>query len=195
MNVDDKFNQGQIVRKEKKERNRQRREKVRELDSADTEELKRRLGKREFNRQVGIIEDFYSTRAVAHASFFVASVFGLFTILTLMEVLLEKLNSNGSEANFTIISLSLVYWGAFGFGLYSFMNFGHYSNLAKTAIWKTAREADALIKQSDIHKRVFGKQRNFSSLKSWLAEHNNILFLGAYCIGSLLVFVTFVLCH
>lgn len=57
--------------------------------------------------------DFYSDRAVAHASFLVACVFGLFTILSLL---------GGKELHLKFV-YSIAYWMLWLGGFYSLLNF------------------------------------------------------------------------
>jgi len=63
--------------------------------------------------------DFHSDRAVAHASFFVASIFGLFAVLSIAE---------NSPENRTLWTLP--YWALFLIGFYSFANFSLYAVFA-----------------------------------------------------------------
>lgn len=57
--------------------------------------------------------DFYSDRAVAHASFVVACVFGLFTVLSLLR---------GVDL-FLKVAYSFIYWVLWSAGIYSLLNF------------------------------------------------------------------------
>ena len=65
--------------------------------------------------------DFYSDRAVAHASFLVACIFGLVSLLSLLK-----------GANLTLkIGYSIPYLILLGGGYYSLLNFGHFANEAE----------------------------------------------------------------
>lgn len=77
------------------------------------------MGKENHLGQLSALLDFYSDRAVAHASFLVATVFGLFAILQLV--------SKGFS-DFVFI----MYWSVFMAGLYCLLNFGYYAGLAET---------------------------------------------------------------
>ena len=112
----------------------------------EAEILKAELGKREFNRQVEIVQNFYSTRAVAHASFFVASIFGMFTILALMVSIFQKLSNDWFWT--AMVLLSLTYWGIFLVGFHSFLKFSQYSTYAQHAARLTSGKADDFILQS-----------------------------------------------
>jgi len=61
--------------------------------------------------------DFHSDRAVAHASFLVACVFGLFTVLSLIK---------GNALALDIV-YSVAYWVLWSGGLYSLVNFGKFA--------------------------------------------------------------------
>jgi len=76
-------------------------------------------------RSLSVVQDFYSKRAVAHASFFVASVFGLFTVLRLI----YEMNPYPASQ----FTLSVVYIGVWIFGGYSFLNFSFYATIANSA--------------------------------------------------------------
>lgn len=82
------------------------------------------MDKKERNRQLGIVQDFYSKRAVAHAGFVVTSMFGLFSMLQLMK--------SSSFERFMV--LGIVYWLIWVFGLYSFGSFGYYASVAHYAL-------------------------------------------------------------
>lgn len=107
-------------------------------------ELTVKLGEKEINRQVEIVQNFYSTRAVAHASFFVASIFGLFTVLALMDSSFLELSSNWSSWA-ALVLLSFTYWGVFAVGWHSFMKFSQYSIYAEYAESLTAQKANELV--------------------------------------------------
>jgi len=141
-----------------------------------------------------VVQDFYSKRAVAHASFFVASVFGSFTILTFMERCYERLSSNGIASIMTLVLLSLTYWAIGGLGFYSFMNFSNYSNLAQHAEQKGAGKVDKEIR--DEARKIQGKATGwFADIKSskQFARHNLLMFLLAYLAVIIFAFTAFVL--
>jgi len=69
------------------------------------------------NEPLSAFLDFYSDRATAHASFLVASVFGLFSVLYLIE----------GEKLITRAILSAVYWILWFGGYFSLFNFNFYA--------------------------------------------------------------------
>lgn len=151
----------------------------------EEQELRKQLPDGELDRQLGIEEDFYSARAVAHASFFVASVFGLFTILAFMET-----SSMVSKA-----LLSVTYWVVWGFGLYSFLNFSRYAVHAQQAESRTTRQVKPLIYPNETAKGQEKIIRGFERLRrcEWVSRHDIYLFLGIYFAVGVLVFVAFLL--
>ncbi len=68
------------------------------------------------------ILDFYSDRAIAHASFFLASFFGLFTVLQIQQ-------------NPTL-GWAILYWILFLAGLYTLNRFGYYASFAQKLMEK-----------------------------------------------------------
>lgn len=78
--------------------------------------------------QYEVIQDFHNKRANAFASLFVASMFGLFTLLSLMERIVDLTSP--------LILLILCYLTVFGFGLYSLLNFSYYATVAQIAKWQ-----------------------------------------------------------
>jgi hypothetical protein len=141
----------------------------------------------ELNRQLAIVEDVYSTRAVAHASFFVASLFGLFTILAL--ILMERLSITSS------VLLSITYWLVWSFGLFSFLNFSRYATRANRAIEKTASEATKLVSKQIENATCLQDKivRWFEGLRSdkWLRNRDKTLFIIAYIAIGLFGYVAF----
>lgn len=79
-------------------------------------------------RRVGPLLDFYSDRAVAHASFLVASIFGLFTLLTIIQQL---------DVHLMLLSVPLFWWSVpiffvFSYlGYYTLLRFGFYARIAQ----------------------------------------------------------------
>ncbi len=66
--------------------------------------------------------DFFSDRATTHASFVVATTFGLFTILFSL--------TNIPKTFWAIIVIGITYFALLGLAIYSFLNFGYYAILA-----------------------------------------------------------------
>lgn len=92
-------------------------------DNPTPEQLKIR------ERNFGIIQDFNNKKANSHATIFVASMFGLFTILSLAQRI-SKLFSNPIY-DYTILGFSVAsYVLIWFFGLYELLNFFYYSTTA-----------------------------------------------------------------
>ena len=71
--------------------------------------------------------DFYSDRCVAFGGFFIASIFGLLTVLSLA----QGINCGDASLQFQLIVLSWVAYGFFGYiGFYVLRNFSYYANFA-----------------------------------------------------------------
>jgi hypothetical protein len=75
------------------------------------------------DKKLGLL-DFYSSRAVAHASFFIASIFGLIAFSTITS---DALKING----LFYIPAFLLFFGLAYFGYYALMRFGFYANIAE----------------------------------------------------------------
>jgi hypothetical protein len=73
--------------------------------------------------EVGALVDFYSDRAVAHASFFIASIFGILTFLALVSNL-EKING------FYYFVSILLFAGFSYMGYFTLVRFGYYASLS-----------------------------------------------------------------
>ncbi len=83
-------------------------------------------------RNLNVIQDFNNKKANSHATIFVASVFALFTVLSLASRIVTP--SDCSIQNLTIIGLSIFsYFLIWAFGLYSLGNFTYYSTVASRA--------------------------------------------------------------
>jgi hypothetical protein len=136
----------------------------------------------ELNRQLTVAENFYSSRTVAHASFFVASIFGSFTILALMKR--EFVSS---------VLLSIIYWLVFLFGVFSFLNFSRYAIRAQIAEGKTANEAETFIKQElekpNTRQDKLIRQFDRTRASPEIANIDKFLFLIAYSAVALVAFV------
>ncbi len=161
----------------------------------DLEKLRKLLEEQEADRQLTVLQDFYSKRAVAHASFFIASVFGLFAVLALMERYSEKIRSD-SSVTAVLALLSLVYLSVGALGVYSFMNFTNYSNRAQKAVGRTAKKADESIRELKTPKTSQDKLlMTFENMKSckWFKDHNMFLFLSAYIAVVAFAYVAFLL--
>ena len=76
-------------------------------------------GNNDTTSRLAALLDFYSDRAVAHASFFVASVFGTFSLLFLV------------KNWYSLVLVAMPYSILVLFGIYSLLNFGKYASLAE----------------------------------------------------------------
>lgn len=75
-----------------------------------------------FVSRVAALLDFYSDRATAHASLFVASIFGILTLLALV----QNFNSN------TLIFISIIAYFIFSYlGYHTLVRFGFYADIAQ----------------------------------------------------------------
>lgn len=75
--------------------------------------------------------DFYSDRAVAHASFLIACIFGLFTILSLVDTIFWWVS---------LLLLFMTYYGLWAFGLYCLLNFRYYVLFSEQVIIEIFKE-------------------------------------------------------
>ena len=100
------------------------------------------------------IQDFYSKRTVAHASFFLSSLFGLFSLLSLMTIV--KVQGSTFLRTEGILILLLVPYGiVWFFGLYSLFNFRYYAAIAEASQVKmVGNEAGTLIGEALIKKEA-----------------------------------------
>jgi hypothetical protein len=83
-----------------------------------------------------VIQDFDNKRANAHASLFVASMFGSFAILSLMDRLLNPIDRSKvfSSSNYVIFGLLFSGYVLVGlFGAYSLLNFFFYATTSQHA--------------------------------------------------------------
>lgn len=88
-----------------------------------------------------VIQDFDNKRANAHASLFVASMFGLFSLLALMGRIVDR--TLPSFANYAVIILLLLsYIFVWFFGLYSLLNFFFYATVAHYAKGEIVKEKE-----------------------------------------------------
>jgi len=113
------------------------------------------------------IQHFYSARTVAHAAFFLSSLFGLFTILSLMVNMKipSVVQANGLiSVQFLAVAICLLfpYIIVWFYGLYSLFNFKYYSAVAEAAQVKIVGVvAGALIKETLMEKeKEKNKKRN-----------------------------------
>ena len=78
--------------------------------------------------QLKTIQDFFSKRAIAFASFFMASFFALFTTLKLIHDLVASLVAR--------VILSITFWTVWIMGAYCLLCFSYYALFAHQAQWE-----------------------------------------------------------
>jgi hypothetical protein len=158
-------------------------------------------------KSLSVMQDFYSKRAAAHASFFVASVFGLFTVLRLID------NMYYSFWSKTV--LALVYVSLWIMGIYSFLNFSFYASIAHNAERSLQILAIKLIdpeRKKDMERQLLTDQvkdlkkaklfrkwiiYRFFDFKvfggkpkrKWLRRNIDLILFGAYLSGGLLALI------
>ena len=83
-------------------------------------------------RNLTVIQDFNNKKANSHATIFVASMFALFTVLSLATRIVAQ--ASFSISNCTVLFFSSVsYILIWIFGLYSALNFSYYSTVSQRA--------------------------------------------------------------
>jgi hypothetical protein len=80
--------------------------------------------------EVAALVDFYSDRAVAHASFFVASIFGTLTFLALVTTLQKPVNE------FYYLVSILLFLGFAYMGYFTLVRFGYYASISDYLTWR-----------------------------------------------------------
>jgi hypothetical protein len=149
-----------------------------------------------------VIQDFNNKKANSHATIFVASMFALFTVLSLA----QRIMSKGSQVslNYVVLPLFLAtYILIWFFGLYSMLNFSFYSTISQRAEERIIgnREND-LIKSTKVQWK--GILKLFSNYKvpdhnesqgraSSTVDSNFGLFIGVYIAIGLLPLVAFII--
>jgi hypothetical protein len=116
--------------------------------------------------------DFYSDRAVAHASFLVASIFGLVTMLAIVQQL--------DENNIAIIWLSsVVFFGISYMGYFALIRFGFYADVAQK-LTKGLNEKETLkqvklVLKNQVKTNLFDYERKQGNLLNELLLPRKIL--------------------
>lgn len=126
------------------------------------EEIKKALDKTNYEPLSAFL-DFYSDRATAHASFLVAAVFGLFSVLYLIK----------GESLITKVILSVIYWILWSGGYFSLFNFNHYAMKAHD-IKRMISQKQPLLRPLEEH---FEQEREetglYSSIRSKILAFKN----------------------
>lgn len=103
--------------------------------------------------------DFYSDRAVAHASFLVASIFGLVTLLAIVQQMV-----NQTQIQIDLICFSLMPFYAFSYvGFWTLQRFGKYAAVAD-------KMHENFIKYSEFKVDTRGKKEDFSAYENKLLD-------------------------
>ena len=98
--------------------------------NTDANEKDSLVNKETYYSNLNVIQDFNNKKANSHATIFAASVFALFTVLSLS----TRIVTAGvfDQANIIIFTLSLVSYSLIiFFGVYSSMNFTYYSTISQ----------------------------------------------------------------
>lgn len=114
----------------------------------------------DLNRKISALSaalDFHSDRATAHASFFVASIFGLFTTLSLYPY---------ASKVWLMGLLAVSFWFIWGFGAYSLYNFGRFAAIAQGILSKIREMGSTTEIESEEVKRWDKRHVKFMWFKS-----------------------------
>jgi hypothetical protein len=116
-------------------------------------------------RNLNVIQDFNNKKANSHATIFVASMFSLFTVLSLSQRIVAKEFPSFLCWNTLVLALSLVSYGLIWlFGLYSFLNFSYYSTVAQRAEEQLVQDLDRKL-ISHYKSKWTGILKRFASFK------------------------------
>ena len=108
-----------------------------------------------------VIQDFDNKRANAHATLFVASMFGSFTLLSLTDRLVDlKVFSFSNCAIFGLLLLSYVLVGLFG--AYSLLNFFLYATTSQIAEREIIRDKE--------REMVIEAKKGFGIILKWFVD-------------------------
>jgi hypothetical protein len=115
----------------------------------------------EKNRSYSVIQDFDNKRANAHATLFVASMFGSFTLLSLVDRLVDiKVFSLSNCAIFGLLLFSYVLVGLFG--AYSLLNFFLYATTSQIAERKIIEEKEG--------RMLTEAKKGWRGISKWFAD-------------------------
>lgn len=129
--------------------------------------------------------DFYSDRATAHASFVVAGMFGIYTVVFA--------RAHFGQGIWSLVIFIAVYIGLVLIDLYSFMNFGYYATLAYIVriklegqrVEEYTKEMESKLKERS---RIFYTFKRFKHGRFYGTRR----FLGLFCLWSIAVILPFV---
>ncbi len=86
------------------------------------------------NELIDSLLKFYTSKSISFASFLVGCIFGLFTVLSLLD--------RAIRFSTAFLILTALYWILFCFGGYCVLKYGYYAFLGE----KTVREIDQMVK-------------------------------------------------
>jgi hypothetical protein len=130
----------------------------------------------------------------------VASLFALFTVLSLAQRIVEKIPANNSPSNLAILGLSIISYALIWvFGLYSLGNFTYYSTVAQIAEKKIVGDMDHRLvsEYKGNWTKVFRMFVNFKLNKnqgrfmSWIRSNNEQVSIIIYILIGVLPFIAF----
>jgi len=187
-----------------------------EKKNSDQGKEREKSEKRKKGKELPVIQDFYSQRAIAHAGFLVVSMFGLFTLLALLRNGVDK----GSFSSIVwswdllwswiyawnsrlLVALSISYWLVWLYGLYSYLSFSFYASVAQLALEKTTKYDSKLIdKAKNRHNGIikwffdFKKGKHAKEppdLKYKIRDKTLTIFLIVYLLIGLLPFLALII--
>ena len=159
-------------------------------------------------RNLTVIQDFNNKKANSHATIFVASMFALFTVLSLASRIATP---SFSFSNYLILSFSSIsYLFIWIFGLYSILNFSYYSTVSQRAEEEIVCGLDKQL-ISDYMKKWKGILKWFANYKmpkstliyppikgqeiinKTIVSRNLAFFIIGYALIGLLPFVAFII--
>jgi hypothetical protein len=162
-------------------------------------EFKSSIGKREMDyyRNLNVIQDFNNKKANSHATIFAASVFALFTVLSLSTRIVTPGVFDPSNVIIFIFS-SVSYFLIIFLGGYSSMNFTYYSTISQRAEELIVEGLERQLITEEM-KKWKNPLKRFASFKvppneqGWTRRNLQTLILIGYSVIGILPFVAFVI--
>jgi hypothetical protein len=144
-----------------------------------------------------IIQDFNNKKANSHATIFVASMFALFTVLSLATRVMEPISVK--PPNYLVLSLcSISYFLILLFGMYAALNFTYYSTISQNAeeaivcgfdrqfINKSMKDWRGTVK-------IFAKFKVPIKGQGWLRRKLDWIIIIGYLMSGILPFIAFII--
>jgi len=148
-------------------------------------------------RNLNVIQDFNNKKANSHATIFVASMFSLFTVLSLTQRIINKSFPSFLCWNTLILFLSIISYGLIWFfGLYSLLNFSYYSTVAQRAEQQLVKGMDRNL-INNYKSEWTGIVKKFASFKvpdkeqGKLRRNNEVISICVYSIIGILPLIAF----